>query len=83
MEIEDKKALDEHNRKMKLCADKFKLTPEDLHNLYDLFYIVNWMDYNDLKLNKMDKWFEGFFTRVEEVVIPELYVKEKLGIDNN
>jgi len=33
-----------------------------------------------LKLNKMDKWFRTFHTRVEKIVLPELYKKKQTTI---
>jgi len=58
-------------------AKSFKLTGRDLHYLHDILYMVNWQDYGTIKLNKMDKWFEKFFDRVEEFCIPELYDQKK------
>lgn len=56
-------------------AKKFKLTREDLSNLYDMFYMITWQDYETLKLNKMDNWMKKMFYRIEKIVIPELYGK--------
>jgi len=53
-----------------------KLTKEDMHNLYDLLMMVNWMDYKNLKLNKMDNWLEKFYFKIEKQVIPELHTKK-------
>ena len=50
-----------------------KLTKEDMHNLYDLMMMVNWVDYKTLELNKMDEWFEKFYYKLEKLVIPEIY----------
>jgi hypothetical protein len=64
-------------------AEKFKLTREDLSNLYDLFYMADNppelnIDFKEtLKLNKMDKWFYNFHRRIEDVVIPELKKKKE------
>lgn len=52
-------------------AKKFRLTQEDLSNLYDLFYMIE--SNETLKLNKMDKWADEFHQRIEKIVIPELY----------
>lgn len=52
-------------------AEKFKLSFHDIHNLYDLFYMINWQDYNNLKLNKMDKWFKRLFEKLEEICLDE------------
>lgn len=50
-----------------------KLTKEDTHNLYDVLVIsVDNDTFEDLKLNKLDKWFSSFFKRLEEEAIPEI-----------
>lgn len=53
---------------------KLKITEQDMHNLYDLFYMINPDEEleDTLKLNKMWKWFNDFFDRLEEVVVPEI-----------
>ena len=48
---------------------KLILTDEDMHNLYDLCYMV---DYGTIKLNKMDKWLGDFQDRLEPLVCEEL-----------
>jgi hypothetical protein len=66
------KKIKEHQEFLTECGNHFVLTPEDLSNLYDLSYMVNWQDYNGvLKPNKMDKWFRKFFDRLEEVCLAE------------
>ena len=55
--------------------EKIKLTEKDLHNLYDLMYMLDGVTYDTMKLNKMEKWFKDFFKRVERIVVPELYKK--------
>ena len=58
-------------------AKEFKLTAEDLHNLMDLFYMVDnppEMQINfrkTLKLNKMDKWFNKLFGKIEDICLDE------------
>lgn len=69
-----KKELEEYDKEVKEKIKKFKLKPIDLHNLYDLFWMVNssGSDVADtLKLNKMDKWFHNFTARVERVLFDE------------
>ena len=56
-------------------AKKFKINPEDLGNLYDLFYMIEEETWDTLKLNKMDKWAKKFHGRLDEVVIQ--YPKKK------
>jgi hypothetical protein len=58
-------------------AKKFKLTHEDLCNLYDMFYMIDDDTYQTFKLNKMGKWYKDFFNRIERIVIPELEEKKK------
>lgn len=75
-----KKEIEEYRKEVRRGAKEFDLTAEDLSNLYDIFYMVNWQDMETMKLNKMDKWFKKFFERVEKIVIPELYEKyQKIG----
>ena len=53
-----KKELEEYDQEVREKAKKFKLNPEDFHNLYDLFWMVNSSELDiaeTLKLNKMDK----------------------------
>ena len=64
-------------------AKKFRLTEQDFHNLYDLLYMINWKDYLNLKLNKMDKWLDNFFVRIEKIVVPEIYDKKLKGGKKN
>jgi len=65
------------NKRLQKEAKKFKMNWEDLDNLYDIFYMINWQDYKNIKLNKMDKWFNSFFVRLEKIICPELYKKVK------
>lgn len=68
----------------KLAKD-FKLSVTDMHNLYDLFYMIttpeelgiNLME--TLKLNKMDKWFNNFFNRLDDICLRELNSIHKNG----
>ena len=68
-----KKELDEYDREVMEKAKKFKLKPEDFHNLYDLFWMVtSEKGVTDiLKLNKMDKWFYNFTARIERIIFDE------------
>lgn len=66
-----------YEKYVKEKADNFKLTPEDLHNLFDLFYIVNWQDYKTIELNRMDKWFKEFYDKIEEIILADEYGYEK------
>ena len=74
--------LEKYKKYLGIEAEKFRLTAEDLGNLFDLFFMVDTpkeiqQDFKGtLKLNKMDKWFYDFHRRVEEIVIPELHEKE-------
>jgi len=82
-----KKEMKEYRKYLEREAKKFKITSKDLSNLYDLFYMVDDDLMSTLKLNKMDKWFRTFHTRVEKIVLPELYKKrtkqtKKIGSAN-
>ena len=73
-----KKQMKEYNEHLVRESKKFRLTVEDLGNLFDLFFMIdNPPEFNidfrkTLKINKMDKWFYKFHERIEEIVIPEL-----------
>lgn len=57
---------------------KDKITGKDLNNLYDLFYLIDCKELRvDLKLNKMDKWFDEFFIKIEKIVVPEILTESK------
>jgi hypothetical protein len=64
-------------------AKKFRLTVEDLHNLYDLLHIVDTpveihQDIQGtLKLNKMYEWVIRLRQRIEDLVIREIKIGEK------
>lgn len=70
--------MDKWLRRQKRLARKFKLSVDDIHNLYDLFHIVDnppQIQINfrkTLKLNKMDKWFKDLFERLENIALDEL-----------
>ena len=68
-----KKELEEYDKDVREKSKRFKLKPEDFHNLYDLFWIVtSESDIIDtLKLNKMDKWFHNFTVKVERILFDE------------
>jgi len=72
MTVPTKKEMKKYKDYLKREAKKFKLTSEDLSNLYDLFYMIDDNVYKITKLNLMDKWFLNFHKRIEKVIIPEL-----------
>jgi len=74
-----KKELKKYNKYMDGEAKKFKVTSEDLHNFVDLFYMITPEIDSTLKLNKMDNWFNKFFSKIEKIVVPELDGKSKKG----
>ena len=73
----NKKHLAKWWKEQEELAKDFKVSARDLHNLFDLFFMVDSpahfpMDFQEtLKLNKMDKWFNKFHNRVEEVCLKE------------
>ena len=75
--IPTNKELKEYRKYLDKEAKKFKLTREDLSNLFDMFYMLDDDTYRTIKLNKMGKWFNKFRERIEEIVIPESYSKNK------
>jgi len=65
------KDLDKFWKDQEEKAQQFKLKAEDIHNLYDLFYMTNWMDYETVQLNKMKGWFNKFFNKLDKFCIVE------------
>ena len=63
-----KKEMLEYDRQVRKRGKKFKPTPTDFHNLYDLFWMANKDLMETLRINKMDKWFRNFTYRVEKVL---------------
>jgi len=80
MKTEDyKKHLTEDYKKhLKEEAEKFRLSSDDLSNLYDLLNIADTpkeieMDFRGtLKTNNLDKWFKTFLNKIEKIVVPEI-----------
>lgn len=58
-------------------ASEFRLSMEDIHNLYDLFYMITTPQEiginlkETLKLNKMDKWFDKLFNKLDKICMDE------------
>jgi predicted methyltransferase len=56
-------------------AKEFKLSVTDLHNLYDLLYMIDTPKeinidlMKTIKMNKMKKWFNNLFWRLEKVCL--------------
>lgn len=73
----DKKEYNKWLKEQKKLAEKFKLSVDDIHNLLDLSFMIDWRTYETLKLNKMDKWFKGFFERIENIALNDLIEKRK------
>lgn len=86
---EQKKSLDKYLKYIDKEAKNFKLTSTDLSNLYDLFYMMDTPKQihvdlkSTLKINNMLKWYYEFHKRIEKIVVPELYTKEKKRDDTN
>ncbi len=78
MDKEEKEKIEKYRKYLKQEAEKFRLTSEDLGNLYDCMWMMDTpneihQDFRKtLKLNKMDKWFHDLMNRLERVVVPEL-----------
>lgn len=72
MNREEKVEYNKWYKEQEGLVKDFKFSVEDLHNLYDLFYMINWLDYKTLEINNMKKWFEGFFDRLESICLKEL-----------
>lgn len=73
----DKKEYNKWLKEQKELAEKFRLSVDDIHNLLDLSFMIDWRTYETLKLNKMDKWFKQFFGRIEEIALNDLNEKRK------
>ena len=59
-------------KQQKKLAAQFKLSMEDLHNLLDIYYIVDDQQlYHTLRINHLDKWFYKFFNRIEKICFRE------------
>lgn len=73
-----KKDLAEYDKEVRKKAKKFKLKPEDFHNLYDLFWMTGgFKEVEDtLKINNMDKWFYNFTARVKRVLFNKDFALE-------
>lgn len=69
--------MKEYEKRLEEAGKNIVLTPEDLHNLYDLIYMMGDDVFKTLKLNKMDKWVLKFREKIERIVLPELYKKPK------
>ena len=73
-----KEDLEKYKKYLNEEGSKFKLTGDDLSNLFDLHFIVDTPKevhqdfFETLKLNKMDEWFKDFFGRIENIILPEL-----------
>ena len=77
IQIPTKKEMQKYLKRLKKEAKNFRVYHEDLSNLTDLYYIMTPDVYDALELNKMDKWFDKFFTRVQRITLPELYKSQK------
>ena len=70
-----KEDLEKYKKYLNEEGSKFKLTGDDLSNLFDLHFIICEECKETLKINKMDKWFKDFFHSIEYIVVPELNEK--------
>lgn len=66
-----RKDLKKYVEELEKKAEEFKLTGNDLRNLFDLFYMIpSWSStYEELVLNGMDDWFNEFHSKLDDVVI--------------
>jgi len=77
MDKQEEIKLEKYKKYLKEEAKKFRLTDEDLGNLYDCMWMMDTpkeinQDFKEtLKINKMDKWFYDLRNRLEKVVVPE------------
>lgn len=69
--VPTKKEIKEYRDFLNEAGKNFKLTEEDLSNLTDLSYMVCPDDIETFKLNKINKWFERFFGRIEEITLAD------------
>ncbi len=71
-----KEEIEEYEKLLEKKGKEIILTSEDLHNLYDMMYMIDDDMMETLKLNNMEKWFMKFHKKIEKIVIPELYENE-------
>ena len=72
--------MKEYSKWMKMqkkLAGKFKLSVDDIHNLYDVSCMIDWRTMDTFKLNKMDKWFRKFFERIENIALSDIVEEQK------
>ena len=72
-----KDKIEKYEKYLKTEAKKFRISADDLTNLYDCFYMLDDDTYQTFKLNKMRKWFGDFFDRIQRIVVPEIYQDDK------
>lgn len=73
-----RKMKKKNNIDYKAKAD-IELTNEDVHNLYDFFYMSQTTQlHKDLKLNKMWKWYSEMLRKLEKICCPELIPNKKI-----
>ena len=83
MDKKEKLKLEKYEKYLKEEAEKFRLTDEDLGNLYDCMWImdtpkeINQDFRGTLKVNNMFEWFYDLRNRIEEIVVPEIHNKKK------
>jgi hypothetical protein len=51
-----------------------ELTKEELHDLYDMLYIL---DSGDMEVNGLMKSWQSIFNKIEPIVVPELRQGER------
>lgn len=64
-------------KKWRKSPSGFELTNEDLHNLYELAYLLDkWHLISTRKLKELNNWYDDFFTRIKKTAVPELWGKK-------
>jgi len=83
MNEKEKLKLEKYKKYLKEEAKKFRLTDDDLGNLYDCMWMmdtpkeINQDFQGTLKVNNMFEWFHNLRNRIEEIVVPEIHNKKK------
>lgn len=60
---------EQYNKIIREEAKKFKITAEDLHNLFDMFYMI---DYGTLRANNMLDWANNFSGKLDKIILCDI-----------
>jgi DNA replicative helicase MCM subunit Mcm2 (Cdc46/Mcm family) len=72
------KEHEEYNKKVEKQAKDFRLSSEDLHNLFDLLDMISPEYDKTLELNNMLKWFNDLYQKIGKIIVPEVYGQKEI-----